>query len=143
MKALSLLCSASLVLAATACDGSLTDPGAGHRVKATIAKTDYYTGDTIRVDVTNLSDIELTYPGGFCPPVLQEFRRGEWVSFPNAGACPLSLGLLGAHGNVTFEMPVPDGLQGHYRLLLPAPIPMDGPSEAPLKVEFSVNATTL
>jgi hypothetical protein len=38
MKALSFECFATLVLVATACGGSLTDPGAGHRVKVTTAK---------------------------------------------------------------------------------------------------------
>jgi hypothetical protein len=143
MKALSFVCFVTLVLAATACSGSPTDPDAGHRVSVTIEKTDYYTGDTIRVDVTNLSDIELTFPGHFCPVVLQESRGGEWVTISGTGVCPASLQLLDAHGHVVFEMLVRDGLQGHYRLLLPAPVPMDGPSEAPLRVEFSVNATTM
>jgi hypothetical protein len=143
MRALSFMCLATLVLAATACDGSSTDPEAGHRVSVTIEKTDYNTGDTIRVDVTNLSDIELTFPGHFCPAVLQESRGGEWVTISDTGVCPASLQLLDAHGHVTFEMLVRDGLQGRYQLLLPAPVPMDGPSEPPLKVEFSVNATTL
>jgi hypothetical protein len=49
--------------------------------------------------------------------------------------------MLGARGRVSFEMPVPNGLQGYYRLLLPAPIPADAAADAPLSVEFSVNST--
>jgi hypothetical protein len=39
-------------------------------------------------------------------------------------------------------MPVPSGLQGYYRILLPAPIPANAAAEAPLSVEFSVNSNS-
>ena len=141
MKTHSFVLCAAFALAAIACDGSLTDPGPGHRVRVTIAKTDYYTGDTIHVDVRNLSDVSLTFPGGFCPAVLQASTGGGWTTVSALHGCPLSLEMLGARGRVSFEMPVPNGLQGYYRLLLPAPIPADAAADAPLSVEFSVNST--
>lgn len=135
-----LLSLATLAFTTTACSGSLTDPGPGHRVQVTIAKTNYYTGDTIHVDVKNLSDLSLTFPGGFCPAVMQESTGSGWTTISAPQGCPLSLELLNAHGRVPFEMPVPNGLQGYYRILLPAPIPANAAAEAPLSVEFSVNS---
>jgi hypothetical protein len=140
MKNRSFVLFAAFALAANACSSSLTDPGAGHRVQVTIAKTNYYTGDTIHVDVRNLSDLLLTFPGGFCPAVLQESTGGGWSTISAPQGCPLSLEQLGAHGRASFEMPVPNGLQGYYRILLPAPIPPNAAAEAPLTVEFSVNS---
>ena len=135
-----LLCLATLMYTATACSDSLTDPGPGRRVQVTIAKTEYYTGDTIHIDVKNLSDLSLTFPGGFCPAVLEESTGGGWTTISAPHGCPLSLEYLGAHGRVSFEMPVPNGLQGYYRILLPAPIPANAAAEAPLTAEFSVNS---
>jgi hypothetical protein len=141
MRTRSFVLFSAFALTALACDGSPTDPGAGHRVRVTIARTEYYTGDTIHVDVRNLSDLSLTFPGNFCPAVLQVSTGGGWTTVSAPAGCALSLEILGAHGRVSFEMPVPDGLQGYYRLLLPAPIPVNAAAEAPLSVEFSVNST--
>jgi len=143
MKSHSFVFFTAIALAATACSSSLTDPGAGHRVQATIAKTNYYTGDTIHVDVRNLSDLSLTFPGGFCPAVLQESTGSDWTTISAPQGCPLSIAVLGPHGRASFEMPVPDGLQGYYRIELPTPIPPNAAPEAPLTVEFFVNLNAL
>ena len=139
MKTHSFVLFAALAFTAASCS-SPTDSGVGHRVRLTIAKSNYVTGETIHVDVTNVSDDPLTFPGGFCPTVLQEFRDVAWTSIPSGRFCAYFLQILGSHAHAPFEMTVPEGLQGHFRLLLPAPAPVDGQTEAPLTVEFSLNS---
>lgn len=142
MKTHSLLLLAGLALTAVACS-SPTDASVVHCVRLTIDKADYVSGETIHVDVHNVSADQLSFPGGFCPAVLQEFRDGAWSNPPIVGACPLSLELIGPYSHTPFEWRLKDGLQGIYRLQLPAPAPINGKTEAPVTVEFTVNSNAL
>jgi hypothetical protein len=128
-------------LTLTVACSSPTDSKVVHRVQLSIAKASYVSGETVHVDVHNVSSDQLIFPGGFCPAVLQEFRDGAWSTPLTDGACPLSLQLVGPHSHTPFEWRLRDGLQGVYRLLLPSPAPVDGQSEPPLTtVEFTVNS---
>lgn len=140
MRTHSFVLLAGLALAAAACS-SPTDSNAGHRVQLTIAKTNYVSGETVHVDVHNVSSDQLSFPGGFCPAVLQEFRDGAWNNPPIVGACPLSLQLVGPNSHTPFDWQLREGLQGVYRILLPSPAPVDGQTEPALTtVEFTVNS---
>jgi hypothetical protein len=141
MKTRSFVLLAGLALTAAACSSS-TDSHLAHRVRLTIDKTTYHTGETVHVDVENVSDEQLGFPGGFCPVAIQEFRDGAWTGPPNNGACAYSLQLIGPHAHAVAERVIPDGLQGRCRVVLPSPVPENGEIEVPLTIEFSVDSTS-
>jgi hypothetical protein len=132
----------SLAIVIASCGRSFTDPAASRRVQATVSKNDYVTGDTIQVDVENLSGLTLEYTAYFCPSVLQQLRGGGWVTVRSDHICVAALALLPEFGHTVFRTLVPAGLQGRFRLLLPAPVPADAPPEAPLIVEFSMHSAS-
>ncbi|HLB08989.1 MAG TPA: hypothetical protein VK617_05625 [Gemmatimonadaceae bacterium] len=132
----------SLAIMIAACGRSSTDPSAGRRVQATASENDYVIGDTIQVDVKNLTGETLEYPAYFCPSVLQQLQGGEWVTVQSDHICNAVLALLDGFGHATFWTIVPAGLQGRFRLLLPTPLPVDAPPESPLIVEFSVHSAS-
>ena len=137
-------------LALIACAGSMTDPGPGKRVQLAIARQSYQPGDTVSITVTNVSDVQLTYPGDYCPKELQRSEGGTWthVSLPDsAQGCPLSVGTLGPHAQQSVSVPLPSELTTDtYRIALPAPtVDITNPNlaEPPLLTpEFTVNPHT-
>jgi hypothetical protein len=132
----------SLAIVIAACGRSSTDPAAGRRVQATASKNDYATGDTIQVDVRNLTGETLEYGFRFCPSVLQQLQGNEWVTVRSDQICVAALTLLPGFGHASFSTIIPAGLQGRSRLLLPAPVPDYARPEPPLIVEFSVHSTS-
>jgi hypothetical protein len=129
---------ASLGIVTASCGRSLTDPG--RYVQATASKNDYVTGDTIQVDIKNLTGETLEYGERFCPSVLQQLQGGEWVTVQSDQFCIAVLALLDGFGHATYWTIVPAGLQGRFRLLLPTPLPANSPPASKLIVEFSVHS---
>lgn len=122
--------SVMMVLIATACgSGSVTDPGAGNRVRVALARTGYSQGDTVVAVVTNVSGMTLEYSPGFCPIVLQRAQGrpqdGDWITAsPPPSGCTLSIGYIGAGKSVQVVYRLAGDLPpGTYRLILPPPIP--------------------
>jgi hypothetical protein len=132
------------------CSGSVTDPGPGKRIKLEISKQIYQSGDTVSINVINLSDIQLTYPGDFCPKGLQRFGGGTWadVALPDSGqGCPFSIGVLAPRAQQTVSVPLPTDLTTDvYRIVLPAAtVDITNPNLAEpslLTPEFTVNSRT-
>jgi len=46
------------------------DPGPGKRVAASVAQDTYLSGESVNVTISNLSDVTLLYPDGFCKTAL-------------------------------------------------------------------------
>ncbi len=138
----------ALTSSLAACKGAMTDPGPGKRVELEITRSDYRSGDSVSIDVMNLSDIDLTYPGSFCPKTLQRLEAGGWAPVPapdHGQGCPMSIGVLGARARQPTVFPLPiDLADGVYRILLPAPtadIRNPNLAEPPLATrEFTVNS---
>ena len=47
------------------------DPGPGKRVAAIVIQDTYLSGEAVNVTISNLSDVTLYYPDGFCKTALQ------------------------------------------------------------------------
>ena len=137
-----------LTLTAMACgSATINDPGPAGRVQVKLNRPGYATGDTIELTVTNVSQIELVYPVGFCRTLLQREQGDAWstVNSPAEG-CPLALSLLGAGQSTLHLYVVPRDLPtGYYRLVMPLPIPRDAPAPDTSLVSptFVLNAVTL
>jgi hypothetical protein len=101
------------------------DPGPGKRVAALIVQDTYLSGEPVNVTISNLSDVTLYYPDGFCKTALQRREDTGWmtVSDPAAG-CPIELGFLEPGQTVVHQFRLPKGVAvGTYRLTIPMPVP--------------------
>jgi hypothetical protein len=101
------------------------DPGPGKRVAALIVQDTYLSGEPVNVTISNLSDVTLYYPDGFCKTALQRREDTGWttVSDPAAG-CPIELGFLEPGQTVVHQFRLPKGVRvGTYRLTIPMPVP--------------------
>jgi hypothetical protein len=151
MRALQ-ICALLLIsgLGLSSCSSDVSDPGPGKRVTLEISKEIYQSGDTVMVDVINSSDLDLTYPGDFCPQGLQRLGEGTWVDVSppdTTHGCPLSTGVLGARARQTIAFHLPEDLSTDvYRIVLPAPtVDINDPNlaEPPLHTpEFTVSSRT-
>lgn len=133
-----------LCLVALGCAGAISDPGPGKRVAVSISRQDFQAGDTVAIDVTNKSNLQLAYPSDFCPKGLQRLDGGSWIDIPISGSegCALAGAFLGPleHVTVIFALPA-DLSSGEYRISLPAPTANDADAEAPLLTsQFAVTA---
>src|SRR6478672_4584589 len=71
------------------------DPGPGRRIAVSVAQDTYVSGESVNVTIANLSDVELTFPAGFCKTQLQRMDGTVWTTIPSSSAgCPVRLGFL-------------------------------------------------
>lgn len=124
-QACQLILVSTFMIVATSCARTATDPGPGNRVMFDIGSAEYRSGDTVTITAVNLTSVQLTYPGGFCPQVLQRSENGEWIAAeePNPQAsCSFSIGYLGPSEEIPLSHALPaDVPTGVYRILLPTP----------------------
>ena len=118
------------------------DPGPGRRVAALIVQDAYRSGEPINVTISNLSDVTLLYPDGFCKTKLQKRDGTLWraVSEPSVG-CPIELGFLDPGQTVVHQFRLPKGVAGGtYRFAIPMPTPEEATAPEPelLTPAFSV-----
>ena len=132
-----------LTLTATGClTIRVYDPGPGRRVAASVAQDTFVSGESVNVTISNLSDVTLVYPDGFCKTKLQKRDGTLWraVSDPAAG-CPIELGFLEPGQTVVHPYRLPKGVAvGTYRLVIPMPVPEEatGPEPELLTPTFKV-----
>ena len=101
------------------------DPGPGKRVAAAFVQDTYLSGQSVNVTISNLSDMTLYYPDGFCKTVLQRKDGTTWktVLGPATG-CSVALGFLDPGQTVVHQFRLPQGVAvGTYRLAMPMPVP--------------------
>lgn len=125
---------AAVTLIATGC-ASLRpyDPGPGKRVAASVAQDSYSSGGAVNITISNLSEVTLFYPDGFCKTKLQRKATNGWerVADPASG-CPIALGFLEPGQTVVHQYRLPKGVAvGTYRLTLPMPVPEETTAREP------------
>ena len=101
------------------------DPGPGKRVAAAFVQDTYLSGQSVNVTISNLSDVTLYYPDGFCKTVLQRKDGTAWktVLGPATG-CSVALGFLDPGQTVVHQYRLPKEITGGiYRLAMPMPMP--------------------
>jgi hypothetical protein len=101
------------------------DPGPGKRIAATVPQDTYLSGEAVNVTISNLSDVTLYYPDGFCKTALQRKNGKDWMTLPiSATRCPVALGFLDPGQTVVHQYRLPKGVAvGTYRLTIPMPVP--------------------
>jgi hypothetical protein len=101
------------------------DPGPGKRVAAIVVQDTYLSGESVNVTISNLSDVTLFYPDGFCKTALQRRNGKEWMTIPAPSiGCPVTLGFLDPGQTVVHQYHLPKGVAvGTYRLTIPMPVP--------------------
>jgi hypothetical protein len=109
------------------------DPGPGKRVAAIVAQDTYLSGQFVNVTISNLSDVTLFYPDGFCKTQLQRRDGKEWISVSNPSAgCSVTLGFLDPGQTVVHQYLLPTGVAfGTYRLTIPMPLPEEATAAEP------------
>ena len=122
------------------------DPGPGKRVAAAVAQDTYISGEFVNVTISNLSDVTLFYPDGFCKTELQRRDGNVWmtISHPSTG-CPIALGFLDPGQTVVHQYRLPKGVAfGTYRLTIPMPVPemVTAPAPELLTPTFRVAGTS-
>jgi hypothetical protein len=118
------------------------DPGPGRRVAARVPQEIYRLGEPINVTISNLSDVTLFYPDGFCRTQLQKRDGSLWrpISDPSVG-CPVERGFLDPGQTVVHQFRLPKGVAGGtYRFAIPMPTLEEatGPEPELLTPAFSV-----
>lgn len=121
------------------------DPGPGRRVAAIVPQDTYVSGEPINVTISNLSEVTLFYPNGFCKTSLQKKDGSLWrsVSDPSVG-CPIELGFLEPGQTVVHQFRLPKGVAvGIYRFAIPMPVPDEtaAPEPALLTPAFAVQGS--
>ena len=109
------------------------DPGPGKRVVAGVVQDAYLSGASVNVTISNLSDVTLFYPDGFCKTELQRRDGTTWktVQGPSAG-CSIVLGILDPGQTVVHQYRLPKGAAvGTYRLTMPMPVAEQDASPEP------------
>ena len=109
------------------------DPGPGKRVAAIVPHDTYVSGEFVNVTISNLSEVTLYYPDGFCKTALQKRNGEDWMTIPNpSSGCPVTVGFLDPGQTVVHQYPVPKGLAaGIYRLTIPMPVPEEATAPEP------------
>lgn len=124
----------ALTLATSACVSLRPyDPGPGKRVAAIVVQDAYLSGESVNVTISNLSEVTLFYPDGFCKTELQRREGEEWTTIPNPSAgCPVTLGFLDPGQTVVHQYHLPKGVAvGTYRLTIPTPVPEEATAPEP------------
>jgi hypothetical protein len=101
------------------------DPGPGKRVTARIVQDTYLSDEPVNVTISNLSEVTLYYPDGFCKTALQRRTGTAWTTVSDPSVrCPIELGFLEPGQTVVHQFPLPKGVAvGTYRLTIPMPVP--------------------
>src|ERR1700704_1494033 len=77
---------AALALAASGCVTMRPyDPGPGKSGAAAVVQDSYLSGASINVTISNLSEVTLFYPDGFCKAELQKKDGTAWKTVPGTG----------------------------------------------------------
>ena len=100
------------------------DPGPGKRVAAAFVRDTYLSGESVNVTISNLSEVTLFYPDGFCKTELQKQDGTAWKTVAEpAVRCPIAFGLLDPGQTVVHQYRLPKGVAvGTYRLTMPMPV---------------------
>lgn len=122
------------------------DPGPGKRVAASVVQDTFLSGEPVNVTVSNLSEVTLYYPDGFCKTKLQRKDGTEWMTVPDpAVGCPIVLGFLEPGQAVVHQYRLPKGVAvGTYRLTMPMPRPEEATAPEPelLTPTFTVGSAS-
>jgi hypothetical protein len=102
------------------------DPGPGKRVAVAFARDAYRSGESIDVTISNLSEVTLFYPGGFCKTELQRRDGASWLKVADVSlGCPVERDFLEPGQTVVHQYLLPKGVVGGtYRLTMPMPTPL-------------------
>lgn len=137
---------AALSVIATACASMRPyDPGPGRRVAASVLQDAYVSGETVNITISNLSDVMLFYPDGFCKTQLQKRDGSNWMTVTDhSSKCPIAHGFLDPGQTVVLQYRLPKGVSGGvYRVTMPMPTPEEAvaPEPALQTPAFKVAAT--
>jgi hypothetical protein len=136
-------------LGIVSCASATTDPGPGKRVELEISKSAYLSGDSVTISVINVSDLQLMYPGGFCPQRLQRDAGGTWIDVSLANptqGCPLFIATMAPRERQTVYVRLPVELESDvYRVVLPSPMvdignPAPGEPSLMMTHEFTMSS---
>lgn len=110
------------------------DPGPGKRVAASVIQETFLSGESVNVTISNLSDVTLYYPDGFCRTELQRRDGTKWMTVPDRSVrCPIELGFLEPGQAVVHQYRLPKGVAvGTYRLTMPMPKPEEATVAEPV-----------
>jgi hypothetical protein len=122
------------------------DPGPGKRVAASVVKDTFLSGEPVNVTISNLSDVTLFYPDGFCKTELQRRNVAGWLTVPDPSVgCPIELEFLEPGQTVVHQYRLPKGVAvGTYRLTMPMPVPEEASAPEPelLTPTFTVESSS-
>lgn len=125
---------AVMILIASGCASMRPfDPGPGKRVAAIVPHETYLSGESVNVTISNLSEVTLYYPDGFCKTALQKRNGEDWMTVqdPSSG-CPVALGFLEPGQTVVHQFRLPKGVAGGtYRFTIPMPVPEEATAPEP------------
>jgi hypothetical protein len=111
-----------------------------------VTRDTYVSGESINVTISNLSDVTLYYPDGFCKTALQKRDGNAWMTIPRPAArCPVTLGFLDPGQTVVHQFLLPKGVAvGTYRLAIAMPVPEEATAPEPELVTptFSVSSSS-
>jgi hypothetical protein len=109
------------------------DPGPGKRVAAIVIQDTYVSGEAVNVTISNLSDVTLYYPDGFCKTALQRRDGKSWMKLPEPSTgCSITQGFLDPGQTVVHQYRLPKGVAvGTYRLAIPMPQPEEAIAAEP------------
>jgi hypothetical protein len=122
------------------------DPGPGKRVAASVVQDTFLSGQPVNITISNLSDVTLFYPDGFCKTELQRRDVAGWLTVPDpAVGCPIELEFLEPGQTVVHQYRLPKGVAvGTYRLTMPMPVPEEASAPEPelLTPTFTVESSS-
>jgi hypothetical protein len=100
------------------------DPGPGKRVAAAFVQDSYLSGQPVNVTISNLSEVTLFYPGGFCKTALQRRDGTTWKTvLPAPTGCAIASAFLDPGQTIVHQYRLPSGVAlGTYRLTMPMPV---------------------
>jgi hypothetical protein len=100
------------------------DPGPGKRVAAAFVQDSYLSGQPVNVTISNLSEVTLFYPGGFCKTALQRRDGTTWKTvLPAPTGCAITSAFLDPGQTIVHQYRLPNGVAlGTYRLTMPMPV---------------------
>jgi hypothetical protein len=137
---------ATLALVASGCVSMRPyDPGPGKRVAAAVVQDSYLSGESINVTISNLSEVTLYYPDGFCKTELQKRDGTAWKTVSGTSAsCTSTRDFLDPRQSIVHQFLLPKGVAvGTYRLSMPMPVAYEvaAPEPALQTPPFTVVAT--
>ena len=103
------------------------DPGPGKRVAAAVVQDTYLSGQSVNVTISNLSEVALVYPDGFCKTELQKRDGSTWKTVSaSPDRCSSTLAFLDPGQTIVHQFRLPNAVAvGTYRLTMPMPVTDD------------------